>query len=1175
MKTTHKFLGLFCAALTCLLAPLQAAQAAVAGQVQFTNGKVQITTVTGVTKPLQKGDTINEGDAVITALASSAQIKMKDGGFVAVRPETHMKFDKFVFNGKQDGSELSYFSLIKGGFRAVTGLIGQTHKQNYKITTTTATIGIRGTDHETFVVPEGNALALAGAYSKVNVGETTMTTNRGTINVLPNQMGYSSGMNEAPKLAPINTSIFTVSAAPTKTIKENKDEKNSKQAAKDDGAGYTGNKDAKTDQTDSAAADKLADKQDAAPATAGTGGGSGKAAAVVAVDTTAIRTDMADTSSLTTLVTTGTSSTVPTQVATPQIAAIQQVVPITLVDTSGKTINTSTQTVTTSTGVTAAVINCVTNPTAASCSSGAPATPSVAVALIPNPYNAVAFSMIDATGAFTIYNNGWPNNMSGLSTNFNLAAPSPNYSLNWSSSDFNNQKFNAVTNTDNGNANSFASTGIQFGRYTNISTITQSWGSAFDTLVLNGNNNGSRSGLWAYGVAGYLDTLTTMLTTNTNGGTTGVFNYVLDGTQSAPLGTNNQKGLLTSFTLSANFSTNTISANLSSTIGTLQGTTEYWTASDTNMNISGNLFGNNYGGIPTQSVSRGIGATTVTTCTTCSVFVSGGFTGQNYSGIVSTYHLYDSSTLTGVDGVAALTSIGVLGNATITNNPNNSTPSPTNGYFVANSGAGFGGGNSLNLQNTLTNTAGVLTQWGNSGTGYSSSYTVTCSTCVAGTTSATTGIVYGTWDTGNSAATFSGTYTGSQVAWISGPPVNPFYLPQVLTGTANYVLDGGTLPINLAGTTGTLNSASLAVNFTQQVVALNLGLSVAGNSWMASASNMPLTSPNGQGNTNNAFYSSASYPLTVSMTGVNGTVTGSGSVAGQLTGNALNGALFQYQLTATAAAVIDSVTGVAALALTPGASLNTATPYQLIATSWAAAGSATSPMQTNGTWNNQSQVTQDATGNVTGFNTNGSGGANNAASAAIGAAVATNTGSDPISGISWGRWQGPGWTSTNLVTGVVSTHNYTSVSTGLNQPSSLHWIAGPAMTGPVSLPISGTFTYTLAGGTNPTDNSGNVGTLNSASLVANFTAQTVNVGVNATVNSVNYVATGSNLPIVNTVFGNNNGGGTFTATENGVATTGNVGGSFTGATGNGALVVYGFLNGATATVVNGVAAFHR
>jgi hypothetical protein len=185
---------------------------------------------------------------------------------------------------------------------------------------------------------------------------------------------------------------------------------------------------------------------------------------------------------------------------------------------------------------------------------------------------------------------------------------------------------------------------------------------------------------------------------------------------------------------------------------------------------------------------------------------------------------------------------------------------------------------------------------------------------------------------------------------------------------------------------------------------------------------------------------------------------------------------------------------------------------------------------------------------------------------AIGTAIPTNAGTDPISGISWGRWQGVGWTSTNLVTPTAVTGNASPLA-------SLHWITGPVLTGQVALPITGTYAYTLAGGTNPTDSLGNVGTLNSASLTADFTAKTVNVGVNATVNSVNYVANGSNLPIINTVFSKNNGLGTFTATANGVATTGNVGGSFTGTTGNGALVIYGFLNGTT--VVNGVAAFHR
>ena len=1147
MNNTTKLFGIFSiAALGAILPCATIYAATLAGQVQFTTGTVQVVPAEGNAHLLKKGDPIYEGDTVNTIVSSSAQIKMKDGGFIAVRHDTKMRFDKFVFKGTQNGEEKSFFSLFKGGFRAVTGLIGSVNKQNYKIVTPAATIGVRGTDHETYFVPVSTALVQAGAYSKVNAGETTLTTNQGTINVLPNQMGFSSGINEVPKLAPINTNVFTVAAAPTKTIKDSKaDKSNQTDQSSQGGNQQTGKQEA---------------KQDATPANVSSADSTTKVASNTN-DPASIRQVSTDSTIATSNnVTTGSTAPATLVPDTLNLSVPALTVPIVLTN-AGTILNATNQTVT-SGGVVATL------------STSGP------VVVTPNPNNAVALTMMDATGIFSLTANGWPTNMSLLSGNFSTLATSPNYTLSWGTNDFYSQTFNVITSTDYGNANSYSTTGIQFGRYTNLSTVTQAWGGTIDPLIMagNGSNNGNRTGLWAYGVAGYLDSPTTMLTTNANGGTTGTFNYVLDGTQSAPLGTNNQKGSLTGFTLTANFSTNTISVIIAATMGTLQGTTEYWTATDSNMNISGNLFGNNYGGTPTMSVTRGIGAATTTVCTTCSVFVSGGFTGQNYSGIVSTYSLYNSATLTGVDGVAALTRVGVTGNAIISN----AAPSATNGYFVAVAGAGFGGSNSVALQNSVTNSGGVLTQWGTSGVGYSSNLTVTCPNCVAGTTSASTGVVFGTWDSGNSSATYTGTYTGGQVAWITGPPVDPFYLPQVLTGNANYILDGGTLPIDFAGTTGALTSATLAVNFTQQTVGLNLALSVAGNSWTASATGMPLTSANGQGNTNAAFYSSTSNPLTVAMTGVTGTtVAGSGSVAGQLTGSALNGALFQYQLTATVAATTESVNGVVAMALNTvngvsATSVNTATPYQLVATSRYAAGSATSPLQMNGTWNNQSQVTVDAAGNLIGFNesaNNNNGSLQNATSASIGAAVATNTGTDPISGISWGRWQGPGWTSTNLTTGAVTTHLYTSVVTGLNQPASLHWITGPVMTGPVALPITGTYTYTLAGGTNPTDNLGNVGTLNSASLAANFTAKTVNVGVNATVNSVNYVATGSNLPIINTVFSKNNGLGTFTATANGVATTGDVGGSFTGSTGNGALVIYGFLNGAT--VVNGVAAFHR
>lgn len=205
----------------CLAASLmlmsQASYAVDAGHAQFVNGSVQISSADGQKSILKKGDVVKEGDTLTTASAASAQIKMLDGGLIAVRSDTRLKFDTFKFNGTQDGSERSFFSLFTGGFRAVTGLIGKLHKSSFHITTAAAVIGIRGTDHETFVVTAGSpmaAVAPVGTYNKVNWGETTMTTAKGTISVLPNQMGYVSAADQMPELKPINTKLFTATSRP-------------------------------------------------------------------------------------------------------------------------------------------------------------------------------------------------------------------------------------------------------------------------------------------------------------------------------------------------------------------------------------------------------------------------------------------------------------------------------------------------------------------------------------------------------------------------------------------------------------------------------------------------------------------------------------------------------------------------------------------------------------------------------------------------------------------------------------------------------------------------------------------------------------------------------------------------------------------------------------------------
>lgn len=117
---------------------------AAAGKVEFASGGAAVQSADGSSKILVKGMEINAGDTILTG-SGRAQVKFTDGGYMSFQPETQFKVEDYNFNGKQDGSEKSFFRLIQGGLRAVTGLVGRENKTNYRVATPVATIGIRGT----------------------------------------------------------------------------------------------------------------------------------------------------------------------------------------------------------------------------------------------------------------------------------------------------------------------------------------------------------------------------------------------------------------------------------------------------------------------------------------------------------------------------------------------------------------------------------------------------------------------------------------------------------------------------------------------------------------------------------------------------------------------------------------------------------------------------------------------------------------------------------------------------------------------------------------------------------------------------------------------------------------------------------------------------------------------
>ena len=125
---------------------------------------------------------------------------------LAIRPDARLSIVKFQSKGHD--SDVSLVSLARGALRAISGWIGRRSPDRVNIQTPTATIGIRGTDHEVVVVPEGSSEGQPGTYDKVNAGGTRLSSERGVVDVSPGQAAFASPTAAPTVLATIPEDVF-------------------------------------------------------------------------------------------------------------------------------------------------------------------------------------------------------------------------------------------------------------------------------------------------------------------------------------------------------------------------------------------------------------------------------------------------------------------------------------------------------------------------------------------------------------------------------------------------------------------------------------------------------------------------------------------------------------------------------------------------------------------------------------------------------------------------------------------------------------------------------------------------------------------------------------------------------------------------------------------------------
>lgn len=182
------------------------------GEITHLSGAVIARRADGLSRILAIKSDIQEGDLLVTTENSYARIKWSDGGEMVLRPNTQIKIDAYQYEESSPQADNVVMSLIKGGLRSVTGLLGRRNPKDFKMVTARATIGIRGThfgallctekrDCENIPSPTGGALA-EGLYVDVSDGEILVSNEVGTLALRVGEFGFVASSAAPPVSVP-------------------------------------------------------------------------------------------------------------------------------------------------------------------------------------------------------------------------------------------------------------------------------------------------------------------------------------------------------------------------------------------------------------------------------------------------------------------------------------------------------------------------------------------------------------------------------------------------------------------------------------------------------------------------------------------------------------------------------------------------------------------------------------------------------------------------------------------------------------------------------------------------------------------------------------------------------------------------------------------------------------
>ena len=203
----------------------------VAGTVTQLSGPMMAKKADGKVKILALKSEVESGDTLVTEKNTYALVKFIDNSEITLKPGTTFVVEQFAYHADQPDGDRASFSLLKGGLRSLSGLLGKRNKEKFALKTPVATIGIRGTYFIVQYVPPfapapPSAPALAappaattsaplpaakppgapapGLYVQVTDGLIVLTNPTGQQPVPAGQFGYVPSLVAPPVIVPPN-----------------------------------------------------------------------------------------------------------------------------------------------------------------------------------------------------------------------------------------------------------------------------------------------------------------------------------------------------------------------------------------------------------------------------------------------------------------------------------------------------------------------------------------------------------------------------------------------------------------------------------------------------------------------------------------------------------------------------------------------------------------------------------------------------------------------------------------------------------------------------------------------------------------------------------------------------------------------------------------------------------